>query len=190
MALRVTKEAYYTIMPVSVVPLGSGRAHAPVDLNTNDENTELDVHAKNTAHFAAVGATVHAAAGQTVPVTVGMRSYGTAYIYDRSGGEGVGQIEAVFPQGTTVVKVLQNCGFVPQTSWNPQPSHYDCNIPWLVAPGFQDLNTFSLRVDKGVPAARGQVWLGNMLSDTAGKPVSYPWDPSNVGHTDAIVLNP
>lgn len=180
--LTVTKEAWYTVMTVSVQAQGSGKARPPADLNTNDSYSELDVHAVNTAHFAAIGATVHGQAGQTVPVTVGMHSTGPAYIMDRSGGEAVGDVDVEFPAGTTVVSVPQNCFLF-------QGSQYNCWIPADVAPGQQSLYTFSLRVDTVVDDAKGKVWLSNSIIQP-GNPAIYPWDPSQLGHTAALVLNP
>ncbi len=190
-ALSVTKQAWYAFMPVSITPLGAGRAAAPADLNSNDSYTELDVYAVNTAHFAAIGATVRGAAGQTIPVTVGMRSYGPAYIFDRSGGEGVGQVEVTFPQGTTVTRIPQNCVYVAAApAESPLPARYNCWIPLEVAPGQEALYTFSVKVDKVIANATSRVWLGTMGSDMTGKPVVYNWDPTSAGHTSTIVLNP
>ncbi|MBC3843521.1 hypothetical protein GXW82_34890 [Streptacidiphilus sp. 4-A2] len=187
-ALNVTKEAWVTGLAVQVAPLGAGKAKAPTDINQNDQYSEVDVFAVNTAHFAAIGDTVHGAAGQTVPVTVGMRSYGPAYIIDRSGGEAVGDVSVEFPKGTTVTAVPQNCFTVAASATSA--AHYNCEIPAGVAPGAQNLYTFSIRVDQVVANAQGKVWLSNELSDISGKPVSYPWDPSSAGHTAALVLNP
>jgi hypothetical protein len=180
--LTVTKEAWYTGMAVTVEALGSGKARPPADLNTNDNYAELDLHAVNTAHFAAIGASVHGQAGQTIPVTVGMHSTGPAFIYDRSGGEAVGDIDVEFPAGTTVVGVPQNCFLV-------QGTQYTCWIPADVAPGQQFLYTFSLRVNTVVAGAKGKVWLSNSIIQPAD-PAIYSWDPSQAGHTAALVLNP
>jgi hypothetical protein len=117
-----------------------------------------------------------------------MRSYGPAYIIDRSGGEAVGGISVVFPKGTTVTKVPQNCSAEP--AWEASPAHYECSVPPSVAPGFQVHYTFSIQVDQVIANAQGKVWLDNELSDITGKPVVFPWDPSSAGHTAALVLNP
>ena len=188
-ALTVTKEAWYAIMGVDVAPLGAGTAKPPADLNSNNDSfAELDVHALNTAHFAAIGAAVHGTAGQTIPVTIGMQSEGPAYIYDRSGGEEVGDVDVEFPAGTTVTTTPQDCFYSPAAA--KYPAHYYCWLPADVAPGQRFLDTFSLRVDKVVTDARGKVWLDNAIINDTGRPAGYPWDPSSAGHTTTLVLNP
>jgi len=187
-ALNVTKLAWSTGLAAEVTPLAAGNSVAPVDINQQDEQAETDVFAVNTAHFAAVGDTFRAAAGQSVAVTVGMRSYGPAEIIDRSGGEAVGNISVEFPKYTTVTKIPPGCFAVPASA--AYAAHYNCTIWSLVAPGTQFRYTFSIRVDKALIDAQGKVWLSNELSDMTGKPVSYPWDPSSTGHTATLVLNP
>jgi hypothetical protein len=188
-ALRVTKEAWYAFMSVQVAPLGSGRTPAPVDLNSNDAFSELDVTAVNTAHWVAVGSTAHGKSGQTVPMTIGVRSDGPAYIFDRSGGEATGEVEAVFPPGTTVTKVPQNCSFVAKNPGSPLPDHYSCWNPYVMGPGQSSLYTFQVRVSAVVPHATGKVWFGNTYGDSTGHATTFPWGPSRAGHTASLVMN-
>lgn len=211
----VTKEAYYSVMSVSVLPPGgvvrtaAGGGYvqgtgpeltavdAPVptrtrnavgDINPNDSYTELDVYAKNTADFAAVGASVKGDKGRTVPVSVGARNNGPGLIYDRSGGEGTGGFKVTFPAGATVTKIPSGC-FLDNRTGVAGHGPYVCGSDYLQAPGYQKLVTFSVRLDQQLKNVRGTVALDNELADFQGKPATFPWDKNQADNTAPIVFN-
>jgi LPXTG-motif cell wall-anchored protein len=213
--VKVTSEAYYAVMAVGVEPdapsaksvngyvQGTGPALTaeqvatgapttrPSDLNPNDNYAELDVYAVNTADFAAVGASGHAKAGQTVNFTVGMRNLGPAFIYDRSGGEGTGGVTVIIPKGTTVTKVPQGCAQAEKNGGVPIPGTYGCGIPYVEAPGDQHLYTFTLKVNQFIANDRGEVVLQDELASLTSPttPAKYAWDKNPANNTAPIVLN-
>jgi uncharacterized membrane protein YgcG len=215
--LGVTGAAYYAVMSASVLPPGGVRNEdaasrnylhgtGPVltavdataaaarnrnvvgDINPRDSYTELDIHAKNTADFAAVGASVKGDKGKTVQVTVGARNNGPALIYDRSGGEGIGGLRVTFPAGVTVTKIPSGCELDSRTGVAGH-GPYDCGTSYVEAPGYQVLDTFSVRLDDQLLNVKGSVALDNELSDITGKPVTFPWDHNSADNTAAIVFN-
>lgn len=216
--LSVTRQAYYTIMTVGVLPPGaqtnSVLAHASsytqgtgpeltavdatattgthgnvADINPRDSYTELDVYADNTAHFSAVGGNANGAKGKTVSVTVGMRNNGPAAIYDRSGGEGTDALRVDFPAGTTVTNVPSGCDLDARRHGVAGHGPYECNSSYAQLPGYQVLYTFRVRLDAKLTDARGSAALTNMGADMLGKPVTFPWDKSTAGYVAPIVFN-
>jgi LPXTG-motif cell wall-anchored protein len=214
--LKVTSEAYYTLMAVQVAPPGEKRntthqsapgvrgagpvlTATPVTasrltrqtavINPNDSYTELEVRADNHAHYSAIGANVRGDKGRTVPVTVGMRNNGPALIFDRSGGEGVDALLVTFPRGATAVTVPKGCSLVTKGVKGTGP--YECGRAdsYVQGPGYKAVFTFKVRLDQQLTNARGTAALTNQNHDMDGSPVTFPWDTSTAGYTAPIVFN-
>ncbi|MER7763148.1 hypothetical protein [Streptomyces sp. NPDC097619] len=78
------------------------------DPTPRDNGQSFRFTTPNTADFAAVGTTVGALPGETVPVTVGLRNAGPAWVEDPD-GRAFGATEFVLPAGTTAVAVPAAC---------------------------------------------------------------------------------
>jgi hypothetical protein len=214
--MKVTSLAWYTMMTAQVLPpaeqskaahaAGTGtRGNGPLltatpvaasriapqvkNINPDDSYTELVVHADNHAHYSAIGASVHAVKGATVPVTVGMGNSGPALIYDRSGGDGTDALLVTFPKGTTATTVPDGCSLTDEGAKGTGP--YECGSRDAIvqAPGFRATFAFKVRLDEQVTNARGTASLTNELADYTGKAVTFPWDTSTRGYTAPIVFN-
>lgn len=159
------------------------------DLNPQDNYGELDVRADSHAHYSAVGDAVHVARGASVPITVGMRNNGPALIFDRSGGEGVDTLLVTFPKGATATKIPSGCSLVNNGIKGAGP--YQCGAPdaYIQPSGYQANWTFTVRADAALANARGTAQLSNQMHDMNGSPVTFPWDNSTKGYTQAIVFN-
>lgn len=176
--------------PLTATPVAASRIRPRVaNINPRDSYTELVVHADNHAHYSAIGASVHADKGATVPVTVGMRNSGPALIYDRSGGDGVDALLVTFPKGATATTVPHGCSLTGKGIKGTGP--YECGSRDAInqAPGFKATFTFKVRMDQQLANARGTAALTNEISDITGKPVTFPWDTSTTGYTAPIVFN-
>ncbi|WP_042377593.1 hypothetical protein [Streptacidiphilus melanogenes] len=217
--LSVTRQAWYALMSVDVMPPGAqanaalahlsdatpgtgpeltavdattattGTHAKVVDINPNDAYTELDIHADNTAHYSAVGGSANGAQGKTVPVTVGMRNNGPAAIFDRSGGEATDSLRVDFPAGTTVTTVPNGCEVDTRRHGVAGHGPYECNASYAQMPGYQVLYTFRVHLDTKLTDARGTAALTNMAADMTGKPATFPWDNSTAGYVAPIVFN-
>jgi hypothetical protein len=215
--MKVTSQAWYTMMTAQVLPpteqnkasrsaaqagtpgngprltatpIAASRITPQVkNINESDSYTELVVHADNHAHYSAIGANVHADKGATVPVTVGLRNSGPALIYDRSGGDGIDALLVTFPKGTTATTVPDDCYLPDKAVKGTGP--YECSTrdEIIQAPGFKATFTFNVRVDQQVTNARGTAALTNEMADYTGKPVTFPWDNSTRGYSAPIVFN-
>lgn len=158
-----------------------------VDPYNNETMIELTVKGNQQADAAANGATVNAAVGQTVPVTVGFTNNGPAAI--NAGGEkGIYTLALVtLPKGTTAVKAPENCadaeGEFGADSGKPGAAVYACFVPGVVGSGKKAEFPFSLRVDRaGSLAGKVELFHGGP-DETAVKDLN----PAN--DTAKIVVN-
>ncbi|MFJ6571577.1 hypothetical protein ACIQNU_29645 [Streptomyces sp. NPDC091292] len=139
---------------------------------------EMDFPTNNTYDLAVTGASGKGDVGDTVPVTVGFRNKGAAWISTlRSGGEPIAFTIKV-PQGAKATKSPDRCTY---TTLNDGERGYLC---WVDTPLLEDASLtfpFEFRIDKVVKNAKGKVGLPGWED---------PRETDKSNNTAWIVLNP
>ncbi|MGV9705403.1 hypothetical protein [Streptomyces sp. NPDC003483] len=134
---------------------------------------DIKVTADNTADFAVASARANGAVGDTVALAVKFTDAGPGWVL-RDGNVSVTKVRIKMPAGTTVTKAHGYCDKVATGT-------YECGTSqsW-VDEGKGETYTFSLRIDKAVPGAKGSVAL-------AGE--SRPFDKNTTNDTAPITLD-
>lgn len=118
---------------------------------------ELDLPTTNTYDLELTGASLDAAAGETVTAEIGFRNNGPAWISAlRSGGESF-SFTVQAPDGATVTKVPQKCREI--TLPDGGGKGYRCFVSTPLLEDAEFTYPFELRVDRVVENARGRVAL-------------------------------
>ncbi|MER7106536.1 peptidase [Streptomyces sp. NPDC000229] len=160
------------------------------DLDLRDNQQEFDLHARNTADFAAYGEALVAAAGGTVEATVGFRNSGPAWIARLRSGDPVATVDVTIPAGATVTKKPARCE--PRTAkggYREEPlgaPRYFCDTPIRVLEDEDFALPFELKIDKVVADAKGAVTVRN---EFLSRP-ELAFDPKPANNTAQLVLNP
>lgn len=145
----------------------------------SDFSRDIEWQVKNTADFAAIGATATGKAGETVKLDLGFHNRGPAAV-TKDGRRAAVTADIRIPAGTTVTKVPRSCN----QKWQNSTEYY-CHGATTMLEDERDVRTFELRIDKVVEGATGTIKVG---SDYGGLPES--WDPDHANNKAAIVLNP
>ncbi|MET9123363.1 hypothetical protein [Streptomyces sp. NPDC004528] len=134
---------------------------------------DIKVTADNTADFEVAGARANGTVGDTVALAVKFTDAGPGWVL-RDGNVSVTKVRIKMPAGTTVTKAHGYCDKVATGT-------YECGTSqsW-VDEGKGETYTFSLRIDKAVPGAKGSVAL-------AGE--SRPFNENTANDTAPITLD-
>jgi hypothetical protein len=126
--------------------------------------------------LAAIGDSVTAAAGSTVPVTIGVKENGPGSLDFGPTGISAAEITFTPPPGTTVTSIPDGC------SLNGDGVTYLCNSNLLLVVGASQTFTFQLQVSAGGTTGAGSV---NVIHSSEGPPPTGPdvydttWDNNN-----------
>ncbi|WBB48182.1 LPXTG cell wall anchor domain-containing protein [Verrucosispora sp. WMMA2044] len=159
--------------------------------DNNWSSLRVKVTGKNGTDLAAVGDEVSGAKGDEVVATVGFRNNGPATLdYGRSGSS-VTHMQVGIPNGTTAVKVPDNCSPVrSENEWGepgePGARLYRCYTSWFIKAGDEEIVEFGLRIDKVVPNATGDVKVNVACQCDGG----FYADLKPANDTAKLVVNP
>ncbi|MEU8952176.1 hypothetical protein [Streptomyces sp. NPDC048489] len=143
------------------------------DQHPDWDAADIKVTADNTADFEVAGARAKGTVGDTVALSVKFTNAGPGWVL-RDGNVSVTKVRIKMPAGTTVTKAHGYCDKVATGT-------YECGTSqsWEYE-GKGETYTFSLRIDKAVPGAKGSVAL-------AGE--SRPFDKNTANDTAPITLD-
>ncbi|MGW2177133.1 hypothetical protein ACWCXX_03365 [Streptomyces sp. NPDC001732] len=182
--VALAAHAYGERLDITVEP-GNGAT----DLADEDNYAMARFTAVNTADFAAQGAKVTGAAGETVTAELGFRNNGPAWIGNLGSGDPVAAVDLTVPDGVTVTSAPAECeprtlsgGYYPQRVGAPR---YSCEMPYWALPDTARSLPFQLRIDRVVPDATGRV----VLTTGRSSPASFPFDPQTANNTAQLVVN-
>lgn len=138
---------------------------------------DIDLPTHGPSDFALTGDSLKGAAGDTVTAKVGFRNGPTWVSALRSGGEPL-HYEVQAPEGATLVGTPSGCFHVdelPETGG----AGYVCPIPTPILEDASATYSFTLRIDKVVPDAKGKLYL----------PTFYSGETDTANNTAWLVLN-
>ncbi|MEV6959097.1 hypothetical protein AB0M97_07815 [Streptomyces sp. NPDC051207] len=137
---------------------------------------ELDLPTTNTFDLDLTGERLRARKGATVPVDIGFRNHGPAWLaLLRSGGEPV-TFAVDLPPGTTATSVPEGC----RPGWEGSEADYHCFIGTPIREDASRAYTFGLRVDQVIKGATGRAYF----------PYTLPQEGNPANDSGEIVLNP
>ncbi|MEV6192679.1 LPXTG cell wall anchor domain-containing protein [Streptomyces sp. NPDC051920] len=152
-------------------PVGDGHRPSSEDEYFQADRATVPVTAVNTADFQ-VTARQTARAGKSVTLEVGFTNAGPAWV---NGDGPATSILVQMPAGTTVTRTARFCKQTGSGSYSCVPHDY-----YFVNENTTDTYTFTVRVDKTVPGARGSVAL---------EAKERPFDRNKKNDTAAILLD-
>ena len=156
------------------------------DQNNNWQTVDLKVTGKQGVDLAAVGATFTGTAGQTVPVTVGVRNVGKATLDWSRSDEPAAAVLVTPPTGTTAAEIPAGCtksdGIF---STKPGVTQYLCLSDPLFPAGTSVTWTFQLKVNKASSNTLGSVEVNPPCACDV-----FAGDINKANNTAKIVLNP
>ncbi|MEU8295991.1 LPXTG cell wall anchor domain-containing protein [Micromonospora sp. NPDC048909] len=132
--------------PAAIAARAKQHPQADTDPYNSWTRLELIVTGGQRADVAAVGATLNATVGTTVPMTVGYINNGPAVISNGGDRTPYASATATIPKGTTVVKAATNC-WRPPGSGNAGAAIYHCGGDGRRHAGESATYTFQLRID-------------------------------------------
>jgi hypothetical protein len=127
-----------------------------VEIDDADNYGEAVVLVDLAVDLQTIGATLHGAAGEVVPATIGLTSLGSATIHDRQ-GEGAVSFLFTVPPGTSVVGVPEECQAASDITKNPGADAYLCLSDLVFAKGDRVTPTFHLKITEVIEGAEGTV---------------------------------
>ncbi|GIJ22260.1 LPXTG cell wall anchor domain-containing protein [Micromonospora lutea] len=145
---------------------GPGIAARSFQADTQPDNNwshlAVTITGKNSTDLEAVGDEVSGAQGDEVDAVVGFRNNGPATLDNGRSGSSVTNLEIEIPNGTSAVRVPDNCSPVRgENEWGepgePNGRTYRCYPSWFIKAGDEETMTFGLRIDKVVPDSTGDV---------------------------------
>lgn len=160
------------------------------DLDPWNNQQEQPIRARNTADFAAYGASVpKAAAGETVRTTVGFRNNGPAWVGYLRSGENIGTVDVRIPQGAVVTEKPANCDGVTSAGEEREKQlgapRYLCAVPSIVLEDEDFALPFAMKIEKVVENATGTVTVRNWYESRP----ALAFDPAQGNNTAQLVLN-
>ncbi|GGN59098.1 hypothetical protein GCM10011579_023160 [Streptomyces albiflavescens] len=166
--VRGTGPAVKLVARPDATPTGTGS-----DAHPDWDAADVAVTTANTADFQVSGARVKGRVGDTVALAVKFTNAGPGWVL-RDAGTPATRVLVKMPAGTTVTKAHGFCDSVGSGS-------YDCGTSqsWVDEQGGETY-TFTLKIDKVVPGAKGSVAL-------AGE--SRPFDKNKANDTADILLD-
>ncbi len=159
-------------------------AAAPVEIDEADNIGSAFLQVDIAADLAAIGATLHGAAGDTVTATIGLTNLGPATLHDPSGGFAA-QFLFTVPPGTSVVDVPDECITGPDNSQTPGAAAYLCGSDFAFAKGDKVTPTFKLKITEVIEGAEGTVQAVLLDGST-----NLRFDKNPANNTAKVVVNP
>ncbi len=153
---------------------------------------ELEVHADNSADFAAIAQWAPTAAGRTGKLTVGLLNSGPGSVFDRSGGESMPSVQLVLPKGVKATTVPEKChpgGYV-NGEYVKDQGYYRCYDTSWALNGVQ--YTFDFTLELTAEAVNSTVPFSLQNSQSSYEPghpsaVMY-WDKNPANDLGSIQL--
>lgn len=152
-------------------PVGDGHRPSSEDEYFQSDSATVPVTAVNTADFQ-VAARQTGRAGKSVTLEVGFTNAGPAWV---NGDGPATSILVQMPAGTTVTRTARFCKQTGSGSYSCVPHDY-----YFVNENTTDTYTFTVRVDRTVPGAKGSVAL---------EAKDRPFDRNKKNDTAAILLD-
>ncbi|MFF3754920.1 hypothetical protein ACFYYH_31495 [Streptomyces sp. NPDC002018] len=164
-------------------------AAADSDVDTSDNYRSVLVNATNTADLKLIGSEVRGAAGRTVTASVTVRNRGPAWVASLGAGAPVATVDITVPRGTTVTGTPEDCRALDAAGEGREERlgapRYRCATPVFLHERASHTFSFSLRIDRVVPGARGKaVTLNDMPDLSIGD-----FDPNLDNNRAAVVVN-
>lgn len=157
---------------------------APVEIDDADNMGSASLLVDITADLAAIGATLHGAAGDTVTATVGLTNLGPATLSNRAGGPAANFLFTV-PPGTSVVEVPDECLAASDTTATPGAAAYLCGSDFVFAKGDKVTPTFKLKITEVIEGAEGTVQAVLLDGST-----NLRFDKNPANNTAKVLVNP
>lgn len=135
---------------------------ADTEPDNNWSHLSVTVTGKNSTDLEAIGAEISGAQGDEVEAVVGFRNNGPATLDNGRSGSSVTNLAVEVPNGTSAVRVPENCFPVRgENDWGapgePGGRTYRCYTSWFIKAGDEEALTFGFRIDKVIPDATGEV---------------------------------